>query len=144
MNDSANPYTTIHDEPKRNSNKRPASDELITVRASEIKIRAIRWLWANRFALGKVGIIGGMPDMGKGLITANISARVTTGGKWPCGEGQAPIGQVILLTAEDDLDDTVARRHEPGPYCEDGQDEAGRQANVLTHHRLRAAGQENQ
>jgi hypothetical protein len=110
MNDSTNPYTTIHDEPKQNSNKRPASDELITVRASEIKIRAIRWLWANRFALGKVGIIGGMPDMGKGLITANISARVTTGGKWPCGEGQAPIGQVILLTAEDDLDDTVAPR----------------------------------
>jgi putative DNA primase/helicase len=94
----------------QNDSKHSGSDELITVRASEVRIRAIRWLWPNRFALGKVGIIGGMPDMGKGLITANIIAAVTKSGKWPCKEGQAPIGHVILLTAEDDLDDTIAPR----------------------------------
>jgi hypothetical protein len=37
-------------------------------------------------------------------------ARATRGGEWPCDEGRAPIGNVILLTAEDDLDDTVIPR----------------------------------
>jgi hypothetical protein len=89
---------------------RARADELVTVPAAEVKMRAIRWLWPNRFALGKLGIIGGMPDMGKGLITANMISTVTKGGAWPCKEGRAAVGNVILLTAEDDLDDTVAPR----------------------------------
>ena len=35
---------------------------------------------------------------------------VTTGGKWPCGEGQAPLGNVIILSAEDGAADTIIPR----------------------------------
>lgn len=35
---------------------------------------------------------------------------ITTAGLWPCGEGRAPKGKVLLLTAEDDLNDTVVPR----------------------------------
>jgi AAA domain len=39
-----------------------------------------------------------------------MAARVTNGLEWPCGEGHAPHGNVILLTAEDDISDTVVPR----------------------------------
>lgn len=45
---------------------------------------------ARRFALGKLGLIGGLPDKGKGLIGADIIARCTTGADWPCNEAKAP------------------------------------------------------
>jgi putative DNA primase/helicase len=37
-------------------------------------------------------------------------AAVTTGGPWPCSEGYAPLGNVIILSAEDDLADTMVPR----------------------------------
>src|SRR5262249_32754273 len=85
-------------------------DALITVRAIDIKPKRIKWFWQNRFALGKVGHIGGHPDEGKSLILADMAARATRGESWPCNEGRAPLGNAIILTAEDDLDDTVIPR----------------------------------
>jgi putative DNA primase/helicase len=78
--------------------------------ASTFEMRSIRWLWENRFALGKLGLIGGLPDRGKGLITADMIARTTKGDGWPCDEGSAVQGNVLLLTAEDDIEDTVVPR----------------------------------
>jgi putative DNA primase/helicase len=78
--------------------------------ASSFTIRGVSWLWKNRFALGKLGLIGGLPDRGKGLISAGMIATVTTGGIWPCEEGTCPKGSVLLLTAEDDPNDTVVPR----------------------------------
>ena len=83
---------------------------LETRSASSFKMRAIVWMWKNRFALGKLGVIGGLPDQGKGLICADIIACVTTGRAFPCNEGTPPRGSVIWLTAEDDYDDTVIPR----------------------------------
>src|SRR5262245_49824909 len=53
--------------------------------ASTYAMRAIRWFWPGRFALGKLGLIGGLPDKGKGLISADIISRCTRGSEWPCG-----------------------------------------------------------
>lgn len=84
--------------------------ELQSARASTYEPAAIEWLWLNRFALGKLGIIAGLPDEGKGQILADVAARTTRALEWPCGEGRAPKGNVILLTAEDDISDTVVPR----------------------------------
>jgi hypothetical protein len=35
-------------------------------------MRAVEWLWPSRFAIGKLGLIGGLPDKGKGLICSSI------------------------------------------------------------------------
>jgi putative DNA primase/helicase len=88
----------------------PGKNELVTVCAADIKPKRIEWFWQNRFALGKVGLIGGHPDEGKSLILTDMLARATRGGELPCGEGHAPNGNVILLTAEDDLEDTAIPR----------------------------------
>jgi putative DNA primase/helicase len=79
-------------------------------RASTFEMSAIQWLWPNRFALGKLGILAGLPDEGKGQVLCDMAARITRGLDWPCGEGTAPQGNVVLLTAEDDPRDTVAPR----------------------------------
>ena len=83
---------------------------LDSARASSFEPRSISWLWPNRFALGKLGLIAGLPDEGKGQVFANMAATVTQGGRWPCNEGEAPQGKVLLLTAEDGIEDTVAPR----------------------------------
>ena len=54
--------------------------------------------------------IAGEPGTGKSQACISIIAAVTTGGKWPCGEGQAPLGNVIILSAEDGAADTIIPR----------------------------------
>jgi hypothetical protein len=87
-----------------------ASGILQSARASTYQMTAIQWIWPGRFAVGKLGLIAGLPDEGKGQIFCDIAARITRGDKWPCDEGPAPQGNVILLTAEDDINDTVVPR----------------------------------
>jgi putative DNA primase/helicase len=83
---------------------------LETQKASAFAPRGIRWLWPNRFARGKLGLIGGLPDRGKGLISADLIACVTANRPLPCGEGHTPQGNVIYFTAEDGIEDTVVPR----------------------------------
>jgi len=83
---------------------------LESVCAADEEIAAIEWVWFGRFAIGKIGLITGMPDEGKGLTLSDIMARITRGSEWPDGEGTAAPGNVILLTAEDDINDTVIPR----------------------------------
>ena len=54
-------------------------------------------------------VIAGDPGLGKSSITHDIAARVSTGAPWPDG-GHAPLGTVVLLSAEDGLADTVRPR----------------------------------
>ncbi len=85
--------------------------ELISVNAANIPMRAIEWLWPDRLAYGKLGLLGGLPDMGKGLITAFMMACITTRQEYPCGEGAPPrVGRVLYLSAEDDIEDTIIPR----------------------------------
>jgi putative DNA primase/helicase len=87
-----------------------ATTALQSARASSFEMKSIQWLWPNRYALGKLGLLVGLPDEGKGQVFCDMAARVTQGWDWPCGEGKAPKGNVILLTAEDDINDTIVPR----------------------------------
>jgi len=75
----------------------------------------VQWLWPHRIAAGKLTVFIGDPGAGKSTATIDIASRVTRGGAWPDGQC-APIGNVVLLTAEegDDtaLGDTVRPRIE--------------------------------
>jgi putative DNA primase/helicase len=88
----------------------PATPTLKSAKASSYKMRAVTWAWKDRFAIGSLGLIAGLPDKGKGLVSADIIARCTTGGEWPCNEGKAPKGKVIWFTAEDSIENTVKPR----------------------------------
>jgi putative DNA primase/helicase len=88
----------------------PQRASVVMVRASDIRPEKIRWLWPNRFASGKFGLIAGNPGLGKSQLTVHMAAQTTTGGTWPNGEGWAPLGSVIILSCEDDAADTLVPR----------------------------------
>lgn len=69
----------------------------------------IKWLLPNRIALGKLSLIGGDPGLGKSLVTLYMAATVSNGGQWPDGT-RAPQGSVLMLSAEDDMGDTIRPR----------------------------------
>src|SRR5918992_3641686 len=69
-------------------------------------------LWPKRIFRGKLAVMAGDPGMGKSYASLDIAARVSLGGPWPDGSGNAPKGNVLLLSAEDGLADTIKPRLE--------------------------------
>jgi putative DNA primase/helicase len=61
-------------------------------------------------AIGKQTLLAGEAGLGKSQVGIDMAATVTTGRAWPCGEGYAPLGNVIILSAEDDAEDTIVPR----------------------------------
>ena len=83
---------------------------LVSVCASEVAIEPIEWLWPGRLAVGKHTCIAGEPGASKSQLTMDVAARISMASEWPCGEGQAPQGSTIILSAEDGAADTIAPR----------------------------------
>src|SRR6516225_9389976 len=83
---------------------------LITQCAADVTPQPVEWLWPGRVALGKLTLIAGEAGLGKSQLSVAMVAAVTTGGPWPCGEGQAPLGSAIVLSAEDGAADTIVPR----------------------------------
>ncbi len=77
----------------------------------EIESKDISWLWYGYLPFGKIIILEGDPDVGKSLITSDLAATVSVGGRLPDG-GVAPETAVLLLSAEDDAEDTGKPRLE--------------------------------
>ena len=78
-------------------------------RISDVSAKPVQWLWPRRFALGKLSLICGDPGVGKSFLTCYVSACVSRGLALPDG-GKAPCGSVVLLSAEDGLEDTIRPR----------------------------------
>ena len=78
---------------------------------ADVKPEPVRWLWPRRIALGKLTLLVGDPGLGKSFITLDMAARISRGTFWPdCPDVANPVGGVVLLSAEDDLADTIRPR----------------------------------
>ena len=85
--------------------------EPIITTLADVKPQLVQWLWPSRIALGKLTLIAGDPGLGKSFITLDLAARVSRGTAWPdCPQAQRAPGGVVLLSAEDDLADTIRPR----------------------------------
>ena len=83
----------------------------VLVRVADVRPEPLAWLWPGRIPLGKVTVLSGDPGLGKSLITLDIAARVSTGTPWPDSPDIVnPAGSVVLLSAEDDIADTIRPR----------------------------------
>jgi len=83
----------------------------VMVRLSEVQPEPVRWLWPGRIAMGKLTLLCGDPGLGKSFVTLDLASRVSSGAPWP----DLPLlpnstGGVVLLSAEDDLADTIRPR----------------------------------
>ena len=85
-------------------------DGLLTVLASEVKMRPVFWLWHNYIPRRKLSISGGMPKQGKSTVALQFAATVSKGGTWPNGEEMYEPADVLIFSSEDDVDDTIVPR----------------------------------
>jgi hypothetical protein len=92
----------------------PLVPGLLALRGNELDYVPTQWVWPGRIACAKLTLIGGAPGTGKSTLIIRMAAAVTTGGGWPCGEGTAPRGTVILVWPDGDPDTIVPRLRAAG------------------------------
>ncbi len=84
-------------------------DGPVLVNLATVQPRAVSWLWPRRWVLAYLNLLVGEGDLGKSTVLLDLIARITAGLRFPDG-ALAPIGDVVLLTAEDGLADVVVPR----------------------------------
>jgi replicative DNA helicase len=75
----------------------------------EVTEKPVEWLMPGWIPLGKLAVLDGDPDLGKSTLLLDIAARTSTSGIMPNGQ-QGAVGAVVLLSAEDDAQDTIRPR----------------------------------
>jgi putative DNA primase/helicase len=80
------------------------------IRLSEVEAKPVRWLWPGFIPKGKLSMLVGHPGQGKSTLTAEIAAIVSAGRKWPVSGMNADVGEVLILSAEDEVADTIKPR----------------------------------
>jgi hypothetical protein len=81
----------------------------IVVKMSDVEAKPVGWLWYPYIPKGKLTLIEGDPSMGKSWLTCAIASHVSMRKRLPNQE--RPIrGSVLLMSAEDGLEDTVRPR----------------------------------
>jgi hypothetical protein len=99
------PADSITALPGRRSGSRP-----VLVNLADVVPELVEWLWPWRVAAGKTTLICGDPGLGKSWIALDIAARLSSGRVWPDGSASGEPANVLLLSAEDGLSDTIRPR----------------------------------
>ena len=86
------------------------SRDLVMVQTSTVNPRKLEPVWPGVLWRGKPTLLVGDPGIGKSMATLDIAARVSTGAPWPCSDQRREAGNVMLISAEDDLEDTIIPR----------------------------------
>lgn len=90
--------------------ERAPSAEL--VRLSEWGYRPIEWLWPGMVPLRKVTLLVGDPERGKTFLALDLAARLSRGEMIPPDPPTHERAGVVILSADDELDDTLVPRLE--------------------------------
>lgn len=84
-------------------------DGATLVRLGTVRPERVHWLWPGRLPAGKLVVLDGDPAVGKSTLSVDLMARITLGKPWPDGT-ECPDGDVLILSAEDGLADTIRPR----------------------------------
>ena len=93
----------------------PNQNELVTTlfieRFADITAKPVEWDWPERIPRAKLTIFSGDPDLGKSTVACDVVARYTKKIEWPDGaKNTTEPGDVLMMIAEDDPEDTVKPR----------------------------------
>lgn len=94
-----------------NSKEVPTGSEPVIVCLADVQREEVEWLWPDRIAKGKLTILEGDPGVGKSWLTMALASAITIGSALP-GDDKRDPSDVLLLTAEDGLADTIRPRIE--------------------------------
>lgn len=86
------------------------TDDLAAHIASNVKTRKVEWAWGGYIPLGKLTIIEGDPGDGKSVLTVDLVSRWSSGAPMPDGKPHEGPWPVFMVSAEDDMDDTIVPR----------------------------------
>jgi hypothetical protein len=86
-----------------------SNNEWVTL--SDVAARNVEWLWNPYIPLGKLTLFDGDPGVGKSFASCALAAALTRGYGLP-GKSATEPRKVLMLSAEDGLDDTVRPRLE--------------------------------
>lgn len=78
--------------------------------ASSIKPVAIRWLWPQWLARGKLTVLAEAGGSGKTTLAIGLIGTLTSGGHWPDGTHCDSRGNAIIWSSEDGASDTLVPR----------------------------------
>ena len=78
---------------------------------ADVQSHPVQWLWRGWIPRGKLTLLEGDPGVAKSLLTLHIAARITKGLPMPDGS-HCERGSVVIVNAEDGLEDTVKPRLE--------------------------------
>jgi putative DNA primase/helicase len=109
----SSPAISIH----RGNGKSPEAavsirPRLTSVKLSEVPVEQIDWLWQGHIALRKLHLWFGWPGLGKSFVMTDITARLTIESPMPDGSPAVNACDVLLLSGEDGLADTLRPRIE--------------------------------
>lgn len=77
----------------------------------DVETQELEWTWPNRFPRGKLCLVVGEQGLGKSFLTLDMAKHISLGLSWPdCKDIDNPVGNVIVLAAEDGIADTVVPR----------------------------------
>lgn len=108
--DRTDPFEEIRNRAAAEKAKRKSPRKVEVVKASEVIVRDKKWLWEGHLLCGALELMSGLPGLGKSQVQISLVACVTAGLDWPDGTpGMAP-ANVIMMTAEDNLDQEVVPR----------------------------------
>jgi putative DNA primase/helicase len=83
---------------------------LTTQTLNEVEPEDVTWGWEPFFAIGKVGMLVGNPDVTKSLLSLYVAATLSTGRDWFNGKNTIGVGETLLLALEDGPADTIRPR----------------------------------
>ena len=87
-----------------------SEEDMGILSGDKIDPKPVAWQWPSRIAKKKMNIMAGEGKQGKTQMVLAIAALTTVGGELPDGSGRMEKGTVIILSAEDDPEDTLAPR----------------------------------
>jgi putative DNA primase/helicase len=83
----------------------------VSVCIADVQSHPVEWLWRGWIPKGKLTLLEGDPGVAKSLLTLELAARITKGLPMPDGS-HCERGSVVIVNAEDGLEDTVKPRLE--------------------------------
>ena len=77
---------------------------------ADVEPEEVLWHWTGRIPRGKLVEMFGLPGVGKSTVITGIVAALTTGNALPGDESGVDPINVLLLSAEDGVADTIRPR----------------------------------
>jgi hypothetical protein len=88
----------------------PERPGLQTFRADQVVPKKVTWAWERYVPFGAMTLIDGDPAAGKSTLTMDLASRWSTGAAMPDGAPSGGPFDVVMISAEDDPEYTLAPR----------------------------------